>query len=56
MNTANWGNITLEDYLAAMESGVEDMEGYFMSLNQPVSGQPSWKLFADILYNTAKYE
>lgn len=56
MNTAKWGNITLEGYVAAMESWVDDMEGCFMSLNQPVPGQPSWKLSADILYASAKYE
>ncbi len=55
-NKDKWGNITLEDFLEAMEAWVNDMEGYYLNSNQPVPKQPSWKTIADILYASKMYE
>jgi hypothetical protein len=55
-NKDEWENITLEDFLEAMEAWVNDMEGYYLNSNQPVPKQPSWKTFADILYASSMYE
>ncbi|MEH7749106.1 hypothetical protein V7659_29445 [Neobacillus drentensis] len=55
-NRVEWENITLEDYLEAMEAWVKDMEGYYSNTNQPVPIQPSWKTIADILFASSKYE
>lgn len=55
-NKAEWENITLEDYLEAMEAWVNDMEGFYLNTDQPVPKQPSWKTFADILYASSMYE
>jgi hypothetical protein len=35
-NRAEWENITLDDYLEPMEAGVNDMDGYYLNLNQPM--------------------
>jgi hypothetical protein len=51
-----WENITLDDFLEAMEAWVNDMEGYYLNSNQPVPKQPSWKTIADILYASSMYE
>ena len=55
-NSAKWENITLEDYLEAMEAWVNDMDGYYLNTNQPIPKQPSWKTIADILYAASSYE
>lgn len=56
INKGKWENITLEDYLEAMESWIEDMDGYYLNVNQPFPTQPSWKTIADILYASSMYE
>ncbi|MEH7356242.1 hypothetical protein V7150_22260 [Neobacillus drentensis] len=55
-NKDEWENITLEDFLEAMEAWVNDMEGYYSNSNQSVPKQPSWKTIADILYASSMYE
>jgi len=47
------GDITLEDYLEAMEAWINDMEGF---LNQPLPKVPSWKTIAAILITLSMYE
>jgi len=56
INKGEWENVTLEDYLEAMEAWVNDMDGYYLNVNQPVPKQPSWKTIADILYASSMYE
>ncbi|MDT0147722.1 hypothetical protein Q9R38_14485 [Priestia aryabhattai] len=55
-NRDEWENITLEDFLEAMEAWINDMEGYYLHSNQPIPKQPSWKTIADILYASSMYE
>jgi len=56
INKGKWENVTLEDYLEAMEAWVNDMDGYYLNINQPLPTQPSWKTIADILYASSMYE
>lgn len=52
-----WENNNLEDFLTAMESWVEDAEGYYQNINAPqILQTPSWRLFADILMASTLYE
>ncbi|WP_066074839.1 DUF7660 family protein [Neobacillus soli] len=55
-NSDEWGNITLENYLEAMEAWITDMDGVYLNQNQPMPKQPSWKTIADILYASSMYE
>ena len=55
-NKEKWENITLEDYLEAMEAWIDDMEGYYLNTNQPLPKEPSWKTIADILIASSMYE
>ncbi len=55
-NKDEWENITLEDFLEAMEAWINDMDGYYLNSDQPVPKQPSWKTIADILYASSMYE
>jgi molybdate-binding protein len=57
INSEEWGNITLEDFLEAMESYTEDIQGYYNNTNQNVDAdQASWKVFADILMGSRIYD
>lgn len=55
-NPNNWENKTLGDYLEALQSWTEDMEGYYINNNLPVPENVSWKIFADILMAATMYE
>lgn len=55
-NKESWTNRNIETFLEAMESWVEDMEGYYENMNLPVPENVSWKIFADILYAAKVYE
>ena len=55
-NSAEWENITLEDYLEAMEAWINDMDGYYLNNNQIPPEQPTWKNIADILIASGMYE
>ena len=55
-NKEKWENITLEDYLEAMEAWINDMDGYYLNTNQPLPKEPSWKTIADILIASSMYE
>jgi len=55
-NRDKWENITLEDYLEAMEAWVNDMDGYYLNTNQTMPKQPSWMIFAAILYASSMHE
>jgi hypothetical protein len=51
-----WENISLHDFLEAMASWVEDMEGYYTNNNLPIPNDINWKVFADILMAAKMYE
>ncbi len=51
-----WENPTLERYLAALATWVDDMDGYFQNRGETVPDQPSWNLIGQILYAARSYE
>lgn len=56
VNPDLWENKTLADYLSAIQSWTEDMEGYYINKNIPVPENISWKIFANILMAATMYE
>jgi hypothetical protein len=55
-NPEGWENKTLADYLSALQSWTEDMEGYYINNNLPIPENVSWQVFADILMAATMYE
>ncbi|WP_277559406.1 DUF7660 family protein [Acinetobacter beijerinckii] len=56
-NPNSWENINLFDFLDALASWTEDMDGYYKNTNQ--SGrldQPDWETFAEMLLAGRVYE
>ena len=53
----SWENNNLADFLTAMLSYSEDIEGYYNNVHhQDISHINSWRIFADILMASAIYE
>jgi hypothetical protein len=50
-----WENATLECFLEAMQAWIEDSDGYYLNMGQPVP-QPKWRTFAEILIASKVYE
>jgi hypothetical protein len=56
-NKEQWENKTIEDYLEAMSSYVEDIDGYYKNTNQNINLEMvNWKVFSDILKGSSIYE
>jgi hypothetical protein len=56
-NPNDWQNKTLPDFLEAMSSYVEDIQGYYDNTNQKINADiASWKVFADIFHGAKIYE
>lgn len=56
-NPASWENNTLKDFIEALSSYTEDIDGYYQNTNQIVNADvPSWRLFADILRGATMYQ
>jgi len=55
-NPQSWENNTLERFLDALASWVEDMDGYYINQGKPVPQQPDWKTIGDILMAAKMYE
>ena len=55
-NPEEWENKTLSDYLEAIASWTEDMEGYYINNNLPIPENINWKVFANILIAAKMYE
>ncbi|ALR31458.1 hypothetical protein ATE47_13435 [Chryseobacterium sp. IHB B 17019] len=56
-NKERWENKTIEDYLEAMSSYVEDIDGYYKNTNQNINLEMvNWKVFSDILKGSSIYE
>jgi hypothetical protein len=53
---SSWENADLASYLEAMAAWLEDMDGYFEGVGEPVPLQPSWKLIGQILAAARVYE
>ncbi len=56
-SNCKWENNNLADYLGAMTSYTEDIQGYYDNTGQPINADnASWKVFADILIGATMYE
>jgi len=51
-----WTNKSLHEYLEAIASWTEDMDGYYINNNLPIPENVNWKLFANILLAAKMYE
>ena len=56
VNPGEWENLTLENYLEALASWVEDCEGYFQNRGEVTPSDPSWKLLGQVLLAAKFYE
>lgn len=56
-NPENWENKTLTEFLEALSSYAEDIQGYYDNIKQDVNAdQPNWQTFADIFKGATMYE
>ncbi len=55
-NPETWENPNLDNYLEAMQSWVEDMEGWENNLSIDISTMNVWQLMANILFASKIYE
>ncbi len=52
-----WENLTLMDFLEALQAYTEDVEGYYKNMNIPFDeAKPTWKVFARLLLGAKIYE
>ena len=55
-NVDEWENKSIDNYLEAIESWIEDMEGYYMNSGLPVPNNIDWNFLATIFYVGKIYE
>jgi len=56
-NPETWENKNLGDFLEALASYTQDIQGYYHNTGQKVNAdQPSWQIFADIFKGASIYE
>ncbi len=51
-----WENATLEGYLSALASWLEDADGYYQNKGRPLPTNLSWRDVADMLMAAKMYE
>ncbi|WP_341278248.1 hypothetical protein [Paenibacillus sp. FSL H8-0537] len=51
-----WENRALADYFDAIESWMQDMDGFYQNQNKETPADASWQLFASILMAAKYYE
>jgi hypothetical protein len=52
----DWSNASLETYLDALATSIEDMDQGYADRGEVVPDQPSWKLIAELLVTASRYE
>lgn len=56
-NPESWENKKLENFLEALSSYADDIQGYYDNTNQNVNAdKPNWQTFADIFKGATLYE
>jgi septation ring formation regulator EzrA len=56
-HNSNWENITLEDFLEAMEAYTEDVQGFYDNMEMDIDAdKPTWENFKTILKGASIYE
>lgn len=54
---SSWRNVTLEDFLEAIESYTEDVQGYYDNMQMDIDAdKPTWENFKTILKGASVYE
>lgn len=56
-NKSTWGNTTLEDFLEAMITYTEEVQGFYDNMNLNIDADiPTWENFKTILKGASMYE
>lgn len=55
-NRERWENRTLDTYLEALSSWLEDSDGYYRNQGRPIPAEPSWRDIAEMLMAASMYE
>lgn len=55
-NNKEWENKNIGDFISAMKSWVEDMEGYYKNNHLDVPTNIDWNFFANVLFASRIYE
>jgi len=55
-NPEAWENVTLDRYLQALASWIEDSDGYYNNQGRPIPATPSWRDLAEMLMAAKMYE
>jgi hypothetical protein len=56
-NPESWENKSLPDFLEALSSYTQDIQGYYDNMKQNINAdQPNWQTFADIFMGATIYE
>ena len=56
-NPESWENKKIDDFLVALSSYANDIQGYYDNTKQSVNAdEPNWQTFADIFKGAALYE
>lgn len=56
-NPQDWENKSLENFLEALSSYSEDIQGYYDNMKLGINAEdPSWRVFADLLMGARIYE
>ena len=56
INSKDWENKTIPQFLEAIASWTEDMEGYYINNRLPIPININWKVIAEILMAAKMYE
>jgi hypothetical protein len=56
LERAEWENPTLEAYLPALASWIEDSDGYYRNKGEMPPASPSWRNVAEMLLAAKVYE
>lgn len=56
MNPEEWENKSISEYLEAVASWVEDMDGYYCNMNLKMPKSIDWKFIATLFYVGKIYE
>jgi hypothetical protein len=55
-NPNEWENHTLDRFLSALASWIDDSEAYYLNQGRPIPSSPSWKNVAEMLIAAKTYE
>lgn len=56
LNSEEWENKSITEYIEGMASWVEDMDGYYNNMNLQMPRDIDWKFIATLLYVGKIYE